>query len=188
MTAPPPTAAVVLAAGAGSRFAGPTPKLLAPLPGGGTVLDAALGAALDAGIGPVYVVVGAVEVAAPGCRVVPNPAWAGGIATSLAAGIAAAAADGHGAVVVGLGDQPGVTAEAWRRVAAATAAPLAVATYGGVRGHPVRLAAEVWPELPATGDAGARALLRRPGHRVTEVPCPGSAADVDTREDLHRWS
>ncbi len=30
--------------------------------------------------------------------------------------------------------------------------------------------------------------LRRREVAVTEVPCPGSAADVDTVEDLHRWS
>jgi len=182
------TAAVVLAAGGGTRFAGTTPKLLAPVRGKPLVrhvLDAATAAGLDG----VYVVVGAVELDLPGgVTVVRNHRWAEGLATSLAAGVEAAREGGHDAVVVGLGDQPGITTAAWRNVAAATGTPVAVATYGGVRGHPVRLAREVWDRLPASGDAGARALVGAREDSVTEVPCPGSGADVDTVEDLTAWS
>ena len=182
------TAGVVLAAGGGTRFRGATHKLLADLRGQPVVahvLDAVTAAGLDA----VYVVVGAVDVPVPdGCVVVSNPRWAEGMATSLAAGVAAAGADGHDAVVVGLGDQPRVPAEAWRRVAAATGGPAAVAVYGDRCGHPVRLAAAVWDRLPDAGDAGARDLLAALGHAVAEVPCPGSPADVDTVEDLLAWS
>jgi molybdenum cofactor cytidylyltransferase len=182
------TAAVLLAAGGGTRFVGATHKLLAVIDGQ-TVVDRAIGAALDAAIGPLYVVTGAVDVDVPsGSVAVSNPRWADGIASSLAAGIGAASADGHDAVVVGLGDQPSVAPEAWRLVAAATGTPIAVATYDGCRGNPVRLAAEVWPLLPAAGDEGARAVFGGRGHLLTEVPCPGSAADVDTLEDLRRWS
>jgi molybdenum cofactor cytidylyltransferase len=178
------TAAVVLAAGGGSRFEGGVHKLLAPFRGRplvAWVLEAA--DVLD----ELIVVTGAVELPLPPhAREVRNPRWADGQATSLAAGIAAAHA--HDAVVVGLGDQPLVPAEAWRRVAAAVATPIAVATYGGQRRNPVRLAAEVWPLLPSTGDAGARALLRERPDLVTEVVCPGEPADVDTQEDLATWN
>ena len=180
-------AAVVLAAGAGTRFRGPGHKLDARL-GGRSVVDRAIGTALAAGIGPV-VVVTARQIATalhPAVVHVVNERWAEGQSTSLQAGIEAAAELGASAVVVGLGDQPFVTVEAWRAVAA-TDAPIAVATYDGRRGHPVRLRRETWDLLPDHGDEGARALMRRRPDLVTAVPCDGSPIDIDTVEDLRRW-
>jgi len=178
------TAAVVLAAGGGSRFGGDGHKLLASFRGRplvAWVLEAA--SVLD----ELIVVTGAVELdLPPEAREVRNERWADGQATSLAAGLDAAT--GHDAVVVGLGDQPLIPAEAWRRVAAATRTPIAVATYGGARRNPVRLAAEVWSLVPRQGDEGARSLLRKRPDLVTEVACPGDPADVDTQEDLTTWS
>lgn len=175
--------AALLAAGGGTRFAGPTHKLLAPLRGR-RVVDWAHAHAVDSGL-DVIVVSGAVALGLPG--EVHNPRWADGIATSLQVAVAAAAAAGADAVVVGLGDQPGVPPDAWRLVAS-TESPIAVATYGGARGNPVRLAREVWPLLPATGDEGARTVMRERRSLVTEVACPGDPKDVDTVEDLDRWS
>jgi nicotine blue oxidoreductase len=181
-------AAVVLAAGEGSRFAGDTHKLLASFRGRplwSWAVDAAVAAGLDA----TYVVTGAVELAVEGpAIVVRNDAWASGQATSLAAGVAAAGAAGHDVVVIGLGDQPLIGPDAWRTVAASTATPIAVASFGGDRRPPVRLAADVWPMLPHSGDDGARLLMRARPDLVTAVPCNGEAVDIDTLEDLERWS
>lgn len=183
-------AAAVLAAGRGSRFAGDDHKLLAPFRGRPLVtwaVDAALGAGLDA----TFVVWGAVDLTSvlpAGVTALANERWADGQATSLQAGIAAAAARGFDAIVVGLGDQPLVVTDAWTLVANAPATPVAVATYAGARRHPVRLSRSVWPLLPTTGDVGARALMRERPDWVREVACPGEPADVDSAEDLARWS
>jgi molybdenum cofactor cytidylyltransferase len=162
------TAAVVLAAGSGSRFAGTRHKLLTPFRGR-----------------PLYR--WAVDLP-DGTTPLHNDRWADGQITSLRLAVARAENEGLAAIVVGLADQPLIPAEAWRRVAATDTTPVGVATYDGLRRNPVRLAATVWSLLPATGDEGARSLLRDRPELVTEVACPGDPADVDTLEDLRRWN
>lgn len=186
------TVAVVLAAGGGSRFAGPHHKLLTELDGV-AIVRRSVEAAIDAAIGPVVVVTGAVEVsvawpdgAPAGVTFVRNASWSDGQATSLQVAIRQADRLRADAIVVGLADQPFVPAAAWRLVAASTA-PIAIATYGGRRRNPVRLAAEVWPLLPTAGDEGARTVARVRPDLVEEVPCAGSPDDIDTWEDLASW-
>jgi CTP:molybdopterin cytidylyltransferase MocA len=187
---PTRTLAVVLAAGGGTRFAGSGHKLLAEREGR-AVVEYAVDAAL-AGVGHVLVIAGATPLpdsitTKPGVRVIQHAGWAEGQATTLAAAIAEAAADDTvEAVVVGLGDQPSIPAEAWRRVAAASA-PIAIATYEGRRRNPVRLHRSIWPLLPSSGDEGARALVRLRPDLIEEVPCSGSPDDIDTLEDVLRW-
>ena len=179
---------VLLAAGAGSRFEGARHKLTAILDGR-SIAEASIESAVQAAVGPVVVVTGAADLMladSEHVRVVDNPDWASGQSTSLAAGIAEADRLGADAIVVGLADQPFIEPEAWRRVAAATS-PIAVATYDGKRRNPVRLHREIWPLLPASGDEGARSLIRLRADLVQEVPCPGSPADIDTLEDLRTW-
>ena len=181
-------AAVVLAAGGGSRFTGATHKLLAPFRGS-TVLGHAIDHAIGAGLDETIVVLGSLDVELPrSVTRVWNHAWQQGLATSLWAALDHAAGAGHDAVVVGLGDQPLVAAEAWRAVAACDRSAICVATYDGRRANPVRVAAEAWPLLPTSGDVGGRALMARHPELVTEVPCAGTAGDIDTGGDLHRWS
>ncbi len=156
-----------------------------------TVIERSLTSAIDAHIGPVVVVTGAVaDIVPPGLidsvTVCHNERWDEGQITSLRAGIDVARSIGATAVVVGLGDQPFIDPAAWRAVAD-TAGPIAVATYAGRRANPVKLDAEVWELLPTTGDEGARSLMRVRPDLVREVACSGSPADIDTTEDLRRW-
>ncbi len=184
---PAPTGLVVLAAGAGTRFRAGSHKLTT-LWRGRPLVHWAVAAAVQAQVGPVVVVTGAARLTLPdGVVVVHHDRWAEGQATSLARAVAVARAAGWGAVVVGLGDQPQVTPEAWRAVAECDA-PVAVATYEGRRRNPVRLAREVWDDLSTDGDEGARTLMRVRPELVHEVPCTGDPADVDTSEDLARWN
>ena len=189
MTVSPAIGGVLLAAGGGSRFAGAGQghKLTATLRGR-PVVEWSLEQLLRAGFDDVVVVTGAVELHVPdGVAALHNPRWAEGQATSLALAIDRARQHELQAVVVGLADQPFVLAEAWRAVAAAPGA-IAVATYDGRRGNPVKLDASVWDLLPVEGDAGARVVIGMRPELVTEVACAGSPADIDTLEDLRRWN
>lgn len=141
------------------------------------------------GLAPVLVIVGYraedVRAAIPDAlELVENPDWEEGIASSLRAVLTALTPRSDvEAVCVGLADQPLVAAEAYRRVAV-TPGELVVPMYGGRPGNPVKLARSLWPEaLALRGDVGARALAR---DRAVRIDCTdtGSAADVDTLEDL----
>ena len=196
----PSTVAVLLAAGAGSRFTDGRHKLLAELDSqGNTVIERSLRNLIEARIGPIVIITGALTrddlatnpsvanyLAAPSVTTHHNPTWAAGQSTSVRVAIDAAEQIGADAVVIGLADQPFITPDAWRTVAAGLGA-ITVATYDGQRGNPVRLHADVWDQLPHDGDVGARSLMQLRPELVTEVSCTGSSADIDTLEDLHRW-
>jgi molybdenum cofactor cytidylyltransferase len=181
------TCAVLLAAGGGSRFIGSSHKLVAVLQGR-PIYRWSLDALEAADLAHVIVVTGSVELDLPEWVIrAHNPDWAHGQASSLQRGIAVADSLSAEAVVVGLADQPFVMASAWRTVAQATQ-PIAVATYHGQRGHPVRLHRSVWADLASEGDQGARSLMALRPELVGEVACEGSSADVDTMEDLQQWN
>src|ERR1700682_2037413 len=136
-------AGIVLAAGASTRMGRPKMLLRA---GGGTLLSAAVAPLLEAGLERVVVVLGdRAEEVRRGARLPADPRlvlvvcadWRAGIASSLKRGLEACAdAD---AVVIALGDQPGVTAERVRMVTAAfgPGRDLVVAVHGGVPAHPI---------------------------------------------------
>lgn len=183
--------AVLLAAGAGQRFTGPTHKLLAPFRGA-PLVSHAIRALQEAQIGAEAIVTGAVDLGplTDGLTVISNPAWETGQRSSVTAAISYASAHNFDSIVIGLGDQPFITADAWRTVAH-TDGPIVVATYEGIRGNPVKLSRSVWDDflaLTKEPDAGARTLMHMRPELVREVACKGVSADIDTPEDLSQWT
>ena len=161
--------AIVLAAGAATRFGAPKQRLLVE-----EVLARVRAAAVD----EVVVVAGAhaLEASAP---VVLCPDWERGPGASLRCGLLALSDEAEAAVVV-LADGPNLSPAAIERVLEVwheSSAEIVAATYQGNRGHPVVLARSVWEQIPDEGARPLPALL---------VPCDdlGAPGDVDSPEDL----
>jgi CTP:molybdopterin cytidylyltransferase MocA len=163
-------AAIVLAAGASTRFGSPKQALLLEP----VVERVRTSAAVD----DVVAVLGAHDVETS-ARAVRCAEWERGPGASLRCGLAALGSDVEAAVVV-LGDGPRLDPRAIDRVVAAWrdgAGDRVAATYGGVRLHPLLLARAVWHDVP---EAGLRALP------AALVPCddlqpPG---DVDFADQV----
>ena len=192
MVPEPRVAALLLAAGRGTRF-GPSPKLLADL-GGEPLVRHAARAALASRASPLLVVLGhaedAVREALDGLafEAVPNPDYADGLATSLKAGFGALPPDAEAAIVL-LGDMPGVCAGLIDRLVAAygQTRPVAVVPLvGGRWANPVLLDRRLAPDIARLeGDRGAAPLLRgRADVLQLAVDDPGALVDVDTAEAL----
>jgi len=149
-------AAVVLAAGAATRYG--SPKQLVFLP---YVLERLRATS----VGDVVVVEGAYAIDAAafgGVRVVHCGEWARGPGASLRCGLAALDDDVEAAVVV-LADGPTLDPRAVDRLIAHRGdAAVVVASYDGTRDHPAVLARATWAAVP---DEGARAL------DATLIPC-----------------
>jgi CTP:molybdopterin cytidylyltransferase MocA len=162
--------AVVLAAGAASRFGEPKQRLLLPR---------VLARLAATSLGDVVVVAGAHELEAGNVRLVQCEDWERGPGASLRCGLAALSKETEAAVVC-LADGPNLSPEAVERVVTAWRegeSHLVAASYGGRRGHPVVLGRSAWASVP---DEGMRALP------AALVPCDdlGAPGDVDSPEDL----
>jgi CTP:molybdopterin cytidylyltransferase MocA len=165
-------AAVVLAAGASTRFGSPKQAVLLE-----PVLERVRG---SSEVADVAVVLGAHELETS-AHAVLCPDWAQGPGASLRCGLAALGDDVEAAVVI-LGDGPRLDPRAIDRVVAAWragggASPRVAATYWGVRLHPLLLARSAWTDVPDEGLRALPALL---------VPCDDldSPGDVDFADDL----
>jgi molybdenum cofactor cytidylyltransferase len=191
-----PVTGILLAAGAGRRFGvhRGAHKLLQPLPGGEPLAVAAGRNLIAAVPGSIAVVRAgdhrlAAALEAVGLRIVEHPGADGGLATSLAAGVAATP-DAAGWLIA-LGDMPWIQPETILALAQALAAgaSLVAPLNAGRRGHPVGFAA-IWRDqlLNLKGDQGARDLIAAQAGPLVLLPTqdPGVLLDVDTPADLDR--
>jgi CTP:molybdopterin cytidylyltransferase MocA len=165
-------AAVVLAAGAATRFGSPKQRLL--LPG---ILERLAASPVD----EVVVVEGAYglcESTQAVVRLVHCADWERGPGASLRCGLAALGDEVEAAVVI-MADGPALSPRAVERVIEswrAEGGDVVAASYRGIRGHPLLAARAVWADVP---DAGLRVADPR------LVPCDdlGFPGDVDTPLD-----
>ncbi len=187
---------LVLAAGSSRRLG--QPKQLLPYRGttllGWTIAQAEASPDLD----EVLVILGhagdeiLASVTLGRARPVLNTEFSEGCAASYRAGLAAADPRAEGVMIL-LGDQPGVDAEAIGRVAAAwrgERSPIAIASYQGVPGHPLLFDRRLFPALAALrGDKAAWKLVDQHPDWVRAIeigrPLP---RDVDTWADYAELS
>jgi molybdenum cofactor cytidylyltransferase len=186
--------AIVLAAGRSTRMGGPN-KLLAEL-SGKKLVRIATEQALASKASEVIVVTGhqaeLVEQALEGLNVkfVRNPDFAGGLASSVKAGIAAVPGKADGALIC-LGDMPLIDAMLIDRLIEAFDPDrgnlVVVPVADGRRGNPVLWSRRFFGELlTLDGDTGARHLIAKHAEAVAEVPVDGISAflDIDTPQAL----
>ena len=182
-------AAIVLAAGQSRRMG--SNKMMADI-AGVPMIARAVDAALASKASPVVVVTGheseRIRTVLAGRNVIlaHNPNFAGGLSTSLRAGLDALPSDVDGAIVA-LGDMPGVTPAHLDRLIAAFdpegGAAICVPTFNGKRGNPVLWGKTYFPEMrDVAGDVGARHLIGAHSEDIREVAMPdtGVLEDLDT--------
>lgn len=185
-----PAVAILLAAGAGSRFGGG--KLLHPLEDGVAIAAHAARHLIAAGLAvtavvrpgdfPVYEI-----LEQEGCMVTVCPDAARGMGVSLAHGVAMT--KDAGGWIVALADMPRIKPDTIARVAQALAAGAEIAApeYQGERGHPVGFGKRFRHDLQGLiGDSGARPVVQRNQALVQLIECddPGVLLDIDRRSDL----
>jgi molybdenum cofactor cytidylyltransferase len=184
--------AIVLAAGASSRFG--SPKQLVRVDGR-PLLHSAVSRAVEVAGHAVSVVLGAnaAELAPllshSSASIVINREWAEGMASSIRAGVSRLPGSCTGVMLV-LADQAAVTAADLRRLAMTWRRQpgyIVAAQYGATLGAPAVFPSSTFRDLSELrGDRGAQVLFKRNPDRVIRVPMESAAIDIDTPEDLLR--
>ena len=187
-----PVAGIVLAAGQSTRMG--RNKLLLPL-GGTTVLRRAVGTALEAGLDPVFVVLGHEsdrirdELSGLSCRPIVNEDYLLGMNTSVRKGFRAVADDASAGIVL-LGDMPFVVPSMIAELIARhrEGASLVVSTYDGVVAPPILYGRSLFAELRALeGEGCGKQVVKRHRGEATYVPWPRAAlSDLDVPDDFER--
>lgn len=188
MNARPFVTGLVLAAGGSKRLG--TPKQLLPY-GGATLLDRVLDTARGCPFDQLLCVIGGSadevrnRVDLAGATVVVNDNFGEGCSSSIAAALQTVDPRAE-ALVLMLGDQPGVTAATVRTLIDRRGhAKLAACAYEDGRGHPLAFARSTFGDLAALhGDKGVWKLLDRYSEEVVNVPIAAPIPrDVDTDEE-----
>ena len=189
-------AAVIQAAGKGSRFHSDQYKLLAPVDGVPMILRA-LEPVLYAGFDEIVVVVGfhAAEMrdalADLPVRIVENKEWEAGQSTSLSAGLRAVQDSSDRACLL-LGDQPFLrkdTLQSLLKESDEHPEEIIVPFFQEKRGNPIVVPVIYYEKLLAltAGDEGGKKLLKTVGYRVLPVEDPGVLRDIDTVGELEKY-
>ncbi|MCL4367764.1 MAG: selenium cofactor biosynthesis protein YqeC [Actinobacteria bacterium] len=184
-------AGIILAAGASKRLG--QPKQLVRWRDR-SLVGHAVWAALEAGLGPIVVVLGSDtdairrELADEPVLLLENPDWKHGQSTSVRVGLDAVG-KGVEAVAFLLADMPFVTSEVTKAVVAEhrrTLTPIVAPRAADRWGNPVLFDRSTFPALrELSGDRGGRALFDR--YRIAGIPWdPSILFDVDRPEDLRR--
>lgn len=182
--------AVILAAGASTRFG--SPKQLARI-GGSLVLHQVIANAAFVAGRSVTVVLGAHagEIAAAlrqsAASVVVNRDWQEGLASSIRVAVESAPPRCEGLLLL-LADQVAVTADdlkhlyaAWKRHPILIVAAL----YDGAPGLPAIFPSWTFPGLlELRGDRDPRQVIRRNIDQLVRIPMPNASVNLDTPEDL----
>ena len=182
-------AGLVLAAGSSRRLG--RPKQLLPYRGA-TLLDAALETARQCAFDQLLVTVGGhadavgAQVDLTGCTVVDSVHHADGCSSSIVSALDQVD-ERAVALVLLLGDQPGVDPHIVDRVAAVDE-PIVICRYDNGVGHPFRFARGTFPELAALhGDKAVWKVIESGRVPVTELRVDGQVPpDVDTWEDYEQ--
>lgn len=182
------TGVILLAAGESARL-GQSKQLVGWK--GKPLLRHAAETAIISGIGPVIVVLGAVDQPCRDClsdlelTIVHNPDWKQGMGSSIAVGMNASRERPLDGVIIMLCDQPLVTPHLLQElVSKSERHPIVHASFKGQVGPPVWFSREYFDRLGAlSGNAGAKALILNEPNRL-QIDFPDGEWDVDTLEDL----
>ena len=186
-------AIVILAAGNSSRMG--QPKQLLDY-GGKPLIRHAAEVALASAASAVVVVCGQLEPetrqALEGLpvQIASNPQWAGGMGTSIQAGLRALENQNVDGAIITLADMPMLTPAIYNNLIdtqAYTQKPIVTAEYAGTVGVPVLFTKALFPPLLALApNQGCKGVILAHTAEAHRLPCPEAEIDIDTPADYAR--
>jgi molybdenum cofactor cytidylyltransferase len=182
---------IILAAGRSTRMG--RQKLLLPY-AGGTMIGHVVKQVRESGVGEIVVVVGRdgekirEALAGEAVRFVVNDGADADMLSSVRAGLRVVGEE-FKAVMIVLGDQPGVSGATMRKLVEQHQGGITAPVYGGRRGHPEIIATKYREEVLRHFDGeGLRALMATHAKDVREVAVKEGSVldDIDTNDDYQR--